>query len=67
MEQRVDMLLDMSSESMFDYEGASADELITDDEIDKMIEEEVAHDEDAGVDKKISEGLKEVEKELDKG
>ena len=66
MEERMSMFLDMSSESMFGYEAETSDELVPDSEIDRMIEEDTARAESAGLDTEISKGLKEVEDELKK-
>ncbi|HVY62746.1 MAG TPA: hypothetical protein VHF22_13905 [Planctomycetota bacterium] len=62
-EQQVDVFLEASSETMFN-EGAYSDDLVSDDEIDKLIEDEVAHDESKAVDAEIDRGLGEIEKEL---
>jgi hypothetical protein len=64
-EQQVDVFLEASSETMFN-ETAYSEDLVTDDEIDKLIEGEVAHDESKAVDAEIDQGLGEIEKELAK-
>ena len=62
-EQQVDVFLEASSETMFN-ETAYSDDLVSDDEIDKLIDDEVAHDESKAVDAEIDKGLGEIEKEL---
>lgn len=65
MEERMEIFLDLANESMLG-EAASTEELVTDEEIDALIEAEVAQTEGKGIDKAISKGLKEIEKELGK-
>lgn len=65
MERRVEIFLEHSQDLMattMDVE--SADELISDDEIDRMVEDELARIEGADLDKEISKGLEEIEREL---
>lgn len=66
MEERMELFLDMSSESMFGFEAESMGDLVTDEEIDKLIEDEAAHVEGEEADSEIDEGLKEIRKELEK-
>lgn len=65
MEERMEIFLDLANETMLG-EATSAEELVTDEEIDSLIEAEVAQTEGEGIDKAISKGLKEIEKELGK-
>jgi hypothetical protein len=65
MEERMEIFLDLANETMLG-EATSAEELVTDEEIDSLIEAEVAQSEGEGIDKAISKGLKEIEKELGK-
>ena len=62
-EQQVDVFLEASSETMFN-ETAYSDDLVSDDEIDKLIDDEVAHEESKALDADIEKGLGEIEKEL---
>ncbi len=62
-EQQVDIFLEASTETMFN-ERAYAEDLVSDEEIDRLIEAEVAHDESKAVDVEIEKGLGEIEKEL---
>ena len=63
MEQRMDLLLDMG-EDMFSAEPAGATDVITDDELDRLIDGPTAEKEGAGFDDEISERLKNLDKEL---
>jgi hypothetical protein len=65
MEERMEIFLDLAGETMLG-ETASGEELVTDEEIDALIEAEVAQSEGKGIDEAISKGLKEIEKELGK-
>jgi hypothetical protein len=62
-EQQAEVFLEASQETMFS-ESAHSEDLVTDDEIDKLIESEVAHDESKAVDAEIDKGLGEIEREL---
>ena len=65
MEQQMEIFLDSVSSNMGMEPTASSD-LITDEEIDKMVEEEIVHEEGEPLDAEITDGLKEIEKELGK-
>lgn len=65
LEERMDNFLEMTSESMFGYEGSSEGELVSDKDIEKMLEEEVEHEERGGVDD-IDQDIIGIEKEIDK-
>jgi hypothetical protein len=66
MEERADLFLEMSSQSLFGYEG-SGEELVSDAEIDRMIEDEaVAEESKSELDQAIDQGLADVRKELGK-
>jgi len=66
MEERADLFLEMSSASLFGYEG-SGEELVSDEEIDRMIEDEaVAEESRSELDEAIDQGLADVRKELGK-
>ncbi len=66
LEERMDTFLEMTSESMFDYEGSSEGELVKDSDIDKMLEEEITHEEKAGIDDEIEKDLSAIQKEIEK-
>jgi hypothetical protein len=74
LEERMDTFLEMTSESMFGYEGSSEAELVSDNDIEKMLAEEVEHDEraggkagdgDAGARARIDEDIAAIEKAID--
>jgi hypothetical protein len=66
IEERMDAFLETTSESMFGYEGSSEQELLSDGDIEKMLEEEVTHEEREGIDDQIDKDIAGIEKELDK-
>ena len=69
MQQAMEMMLEQSTDSMMNMESMNADELVSDQEIDKLIEEEVVQEEAKAfeeMDKEIDEGLDEIERELGK-
>ena len=65
MEERMDIFLDVSSRSLFDWESGE-EEVISDSEIDELIDREIAAEESGSVDHEIQEGLDEIQKELGK-
>ncbi len=66
IEERMDAFLETTSESMFGYEGSSEQELVTDSDIEKMIEEEVAHEEQEETEGEIDKDMAGIRKEMDK-
>jgi hypothetical protein len=66
IEERMDAFLETTSESMFGYEGSSEEELVSDRDIEKMLEEEVAHEERKGIDDQIDKDIADIEEELNK-
>jgi hypothetical protein len=66
IEERMDAFLETTSESMFGYEGSSEEELVSDGDIEKMLEEESAHEEREGIDDQIDKDLAGIEEELKK-
>ena len=64
LEQQMEVFLDMSSSSMFGYEGAGSD-VVSDAEIDRMIDDEVLAEESRSeLDASIVDGLDAVRREL---
>lgn len=63
MEERIAIFMDMSAESMLGYEGDS-DEVVNDEEIDRMLSVEAAGEEGAEMDREIAEGLSAIRDEL---
>ena len=70
LEERMDLFLSSSSESMLGAD-ATSDEVVTDSELDRLIAGEAAAAEsgsgDASMDQQIADGLKQVERELEGG
>lgn len=66
LEERMDTFLEMTSESMFGYEGSSEKELVSDKDIDRMLEEQVEHEEREGIDEEIDKDLSNIQKEIEK-
>lgn len=65
MKERMDIFLDAIQES-FAGEVEGADDLVSDKEIDRLIDSEVAHEESGEADADIEKGLKDLENELGK-
>ncbi len=69
MSQAMEMMLEQSTDSMMNMDAMNADELVSDAEIDKLIEEEVVQEEAKAfeeADAQIDAGLDEIERELGK-
>jgi hypothetical protein len=64
MEQRMEIFLDMAESSA--SISTTVDDAVSDKEIDAMIDDEISHEESSGLDREISKGLAEIEKELGK-
>lgn len=66
IEERMDTFLEMTSESMFGYEGSSEGELVSDEDIEKMIGVEVSHEERTAIEPDIDHDIASIERELDR-
>lgn len=69
MSQAMEMMLEQSTDSMLNMDSMNADDLVSDKEIDSLIEEEVVQEEERAfeaADKEIDDGLDEIERELGK-
>jgi hypothetical protein len=67
LQQQMEIFLEMTQEHVMSGEVEGEDQVVTDAEIDKMLDEEVVHDEEgASVDKDIEKGLKDIQDELDR-
>ena len=66
LEERMDAFLEMTSESMYGYEGSSEGELVSDADIDKMLADEVTHEERAAPDLDLDADIASVERELER-
>lgn len=67
LEERMDTFLEMTSESMFGYEGQTDGELVSDADIDKMLGAEVSHEERSEAEPDIDADLASIERELERG
>ena len=65
MEQRMDIFLDMSNSCLFDRE-TSGEDVVSDAEIDELIDREIEAEESGNVDLEIQESLQEIHKEIGK-
>jgi hypothetical protein len=66
LQQQMEVFLEMTQDNVMSGEVEGEDEIISDKEIDRMLEEEVVREESEGVDKEIEKGLKDIQDELDK-
>ena len=66
LQQQMEIFLEMTQEHVMSGEVEGENEVVSDAEIDKMLEEEVVHEEGAGMDKEIEKGLKDIQDELDR-
>jgi len=64
MEERMDVFLESSNDMMLADDDVTGD-TISDDEFDKLVEDEAVHDE-SDIDDEIESGLKQIEKEISK-
>jgi hypothetical protein len=65
MEERMELFLDMSSDSMFLAVPAGAADIINDDDVDKLIEA-TSKDEEEQISRRIRDGIKDIEREIQK-
>ena len=66
LQQQMDVFLQMTSESVMSNEVEGEDEIVSDAEIDRMLNEQVTHEESGDLNKDIAKGLKEIQDEFDK-
>ncbi len=66
LQQQMDIFLQMTSESVMSNEVEGEDEIVSDAEIDRMLNEQVTHEESGDLNKDIAKGLKEIQDEFDK-
>jgi hypothetical protein len=62
----MEIFVEMTQEHVMSGEVEGEDALVSDAEIDRMLEEEVVHEEGGSVDKDIEKGLKDIQDELDR-
>ncbi|MBI3854984.1 MAG: hypothetical protein HY293_04755 [Planctomycetes bacterium] len=67
LQQQMEIFLEMTQEHVMSGEVEGEDQVVSDAEIDKMLDEEVVHEEgDGSLDKDIEKGLKDIQDELDR-
>jgi hypothetical protein len=67
LQQQMEIFLEMTQEHVMSGEVEGEDQVVSDAEIDKMLDEEVVHEEQSGsLDKDIEKGLKDIQDELDR-
>jgi len=67
LQQQMEIFLEMTQEHVMSGEVEGENEVVSDAEIDKMLDEEVVHEEESGsLDKDIEKGLKDIQDELDR-
>lgn len=66
LQQQMEIFLEMTQEHVMAGEVEGESEIVSDAEIDRMLEEEVVHEEGGPVDKEIEKGLKDIQDELDR-
>ncbi|HZE98230.1 MAG TPA: Snf7 family protein [Planctomycetota bacterium] len=66
LQQQMEIFLEMTQEHVMSGEVEGEDQVVTDAEIDKMLDEEVVHEEGGSLDKDIEKGLKDIADELDR-
>ena len=66
LQQQMEIFLEMTQEHVMSGEVEGEDQVVSDAEIDKMLDEEVVHEESGSVDKDIEKGLKDIQDELDR-
>ena len=66
LQQQMEIFLEMTQEHVMSGEVEGEDQVVSDAEIDKMLNEEVEHEEGGSLDKDIEKGLKDIQEELDR-
>ena len=67
LQQQMEIFLEMTQEHVMSGEVEGDDQVVSDAEIDKMLDEEVEHEESSStLDKDIEKGLKDIQDELDR-
>jgi hypothetical protein len=67
LQQQMEIFLEMTQEHVMAGDVEGENEVVSDAEIDKMLDEEVQHEESSGsLDKEIEKGLKDIQDELDR-
>jgi len=66
LQQQMEIFLEMTQEHVMAGDVEGEDQVVTDAEIDKMLDEEVVREEGGTLDKDIEKGLKDIQEELDR-
>lgn len=66
LQQQMEVFLEMTQEHVMAGEVEGENEVISDAEIDRMLEEESLRDEGGSIDREIEQGLKDIQDELDR-
>ena len=66
LQQQMEIFLEMTQEHVMSGEVEGEDQVVSDAEIDKMLDEEVVREEGGALDKDIEKGLKDIQEELDR-
>jgi len=66
MQQMMEMFMEQSTESMANLENAQADDVVTDDEIDKLIDAQIVSEEGKAVEGSLEEKTKDILSRLEK-
>jgi hypothetical protein len=66
LQQQMEIFLEMTQEHVMAGDVEGEDQVVSDAEIDKMLDEEVQHEESGSLDKDIEKGLKDIQDELDR-
>ncbi len=66
LQQQMEIFLEMTQEHVMSGEVEGESEIVSDAEIDRMLEEEVVHEEGGSMDRDIEKGLKDIQDELDR-
>lgn len=65
LEEEMNLLLDETTENIYDYTGETSREaVVTDEEFERLVEDEVIHDEGKTFDREIEAHMREIEREL---
>ncbi|RPH42746.1 MAG: hypothetical protein EHM91_09165 [Planctomycetota bacterium] len=66
LQQQMEIFLEMTQEHVMAGDVEGEDQVVTDAEIDRMLDEEVVREEGGTLDKEIEKGLKDIQDELDR-
>jgi hypothetical protein len=66
LQQQMEIFLEMTQEHVMSGEVEGEDQVVSDAEIDRMLDDEVVHEAGGSVDKDIEKGLKDIQDELDR-